>query len=161
MTEADCARRLRRGALSSAPSDHPDEPPAAARPLDKRVDYALFLPLLVPVLVPSMMSPYSVVGERERGTLEPVLTTPVSRAELLVGKAAAVFMPAVALGYLMFGVFVAVTQLAGGRRRAAHSAAAGRAGLHPAAVRVGGLGRPGDLGQGQRHPRRPAAGHPG
>ena len=139
MTEADCARRLRRGALSSAPSDHPDEPPAAARPLDKRVDYALFLPLLVPVLVPSMMS----------------------RAELLVGKAAAVFMPAVALGYLMFGVFVAVTQLAGGRRRAAHSAAAGRAGLHPAAVRVGGLGRPGDLGQGQRHPRRPAAGHPG
>ena len=56
-----------------------------------------------------------------------MLTTPVSRAELLVGKAAAVFMPAVALGYLMFGVFVAVTQLAGGRRRAAHSAAAGRA----------------------------------
>jgi hypothetical protein len=77
-----------------------------------RVDYALFLPLLVPVFVPSIMSAYSVVGEREQGTLEPVLTTPVSRAELLIGKAAAIFMPAAALGYLIFGVFVAITQLA-------------------------------------------------
>ena len=41
-----------------------------------------------------------------------MLTTPVGRAELLIGKAAAIFMPAIALGYLMFGVFVAITQLA-------------------------------------------------
>jgi ABC-2 type transport system permease protein len=80
--------------------------------LDKRVDYALFLPLLVPVLVPAIMSAYSVVGEREQGTLEPVLTTPVRRAELLIGKAAAIFIPAAGLGYLIFGVFVAITQLA-------------------------------------------------
>lgn len=85
---------------------------ALSTTLDKRVDYALFLPLMVPVLVPAVMSAYSVVGEREQGTLEPMLTTPVSRAELLVGKAVAVFMPAVAIGYLMFGVFVAITQLA-------------------------------------------------
>ena len=78
----------------------------------KGIDRSLFLPLLVPVLVPSMMSAYAVVGEREQGTLEPVLTTPVSRAELLIGKAAAIFMPAVALGYLVFGVFVAITQFA-------------------------------------------------
>ena len=58
------------------------------------------------------MSAYSVVGEREQGTLEPVLTTPVGRAELVIGKAAAIFMPAVALGYLIFGVFLAITQLA-------------------------------------------------
>jgi ABC-type transport system involved in multi-copper enzyme maturation permease subunit len=80
--------------------------------VDKGIDRSLFLPLLVPVLVPSMMSAYAVVGEREQGTLEPVLTTPVGRAELLIGKAAAIFMPAVALGYLVFGVFVAITQLA-------------------------------------------------
>lgn len=41
-----------------------------------------------------------------------MLTTPAGRAELLIGKAAAVFVPAVALGYLIFGVFVAITQLA-------------------------------------------------
>ena len=80
--------------------------------LGKGIDRSLFLPLMVPVLVPAIMSAYSVVGEREQGTLEPVLTTPVSRAELLIGKAAAIFMPAVALGYLIFGVFVAITQLA-------------------------------------------------
>ena len=85
---------------------------ALSTTLGKRVDYALFLPLMVSVLVPAVMSAYSVVGEREQGTLEPVLTTPVSRAELLIGKAVAVFMPAAALGYLIFGVFVAITQLA-------------------------------------------------
>jgi ABC-type Na+ efflux pump permease subunit len=85
---------------------------ALSTTLDKRVDYALFMPLMVSVLVPAVMSAYSVVGEREQGTLEPVLTTPVSRTELLAGKAAAVFMPAAALGYLIFGIFVAITQLA-------------------------------------------------
>jgi ABC-type transport system involved in multi-copper enzyme maturation permease subunit len=85
---------------------------ALSTALDKRVDYALFLPLMVSVLVPAVMSAYSVVGEREQGTLEPVLTTPVSRAELLIGKATAVFLPSAALGYLIFGVFVAITQLA-------------------------------------------------
>jgi ABC-type transport system involved in multi-copper enzyme maturation permease subunit len=80
--------------------------------LNTRVDYALFLPLMVSVLVPAVLSAYSVVGEREQGTLEPVLTTPVRRAELLIGKAAAIFMPAVVLGYLIFGVFVTITQLA-------------------------------------------------
>jgi hypothetical protein len=80
--------------------------------LEKRVDYALFLPLMVSVLVPATVSAYSVVGEREQGTLEPLLTTPISRAELVIGKAVAIFMPALALGYLIFGVFVAITQLA-------------------------------------------------
>jgi hypothetical protein len=85
---------------------------ALSTALEKRVDYSLFLPLLVSVFVPAIMSAYSVVGEREQGTLEPVLTTPVTRAELLIGKATAIFMPAAALGYLIFGVFVAITQLA-------------------------------------------------
>ena len=80
--------------------------------LDKRVEASLFIPLLIPVLVPALLSAYAVVGERDQGTLEPVLTTPVGRAELLVGKAVAIFMPTVALAYLMFGVFVAITQLA-------------------------------------------------
>jgi hypothetical protein len=84
----------------------------AGTTLDRRVDYALFLPLMVSVLVPAVMSAYSVVGEREQGTLEPVLTTPVGRAELVAGKAAAIFIPAVVLGYLIFGIFVAITQFA-------------------------------------------------
>ncbi len=85
---------------------------AVSTVLQKRVDTTLFLPLLIPVFVPALLSAYSVVGEREQGTLEPVLTTPVSRVEFLLGKAAAIFLPAVGISYLMFGVFVAITQFA-------------------------------------------------
>jgi len=85
---------------------------AASTVLDKRVDYSLFFPLLIPVFVPALLSAYSVVGEREQGTLEPVLTTPVGRVEFLIGKAAAIFMPAIGVAYLMFGLFVAITQFA-------------------------------------------------
>ena len=80
--------------------------------LQKRVETGLFLPLLIPVFVPAILSAYAVVGEREQETLEPVLTTPVTRVEFLLGKAAAIFLPAVGVSYLMFGVFVAITQFA-------------------------------------------------
>jgi ABC-2 type transport system permease protein len=84
----------------------------ASTALDTRIDLSLFLPLLVPVVVPALLSAYAVVGEREQGTLEPVLTTPVGRAELVIGKAAAIFMPAAILAYLVFGAFIAITQFA-------------------------------------------------
>ena len=80
--------------------------------LQRRVETGLFLPLLIPVFVPSILSAYAVVGEREQGTLEPVLTTPISRVEFLLGKAAAIFVPAIGVAYLIFGVFVAITQFA-------------------------------------------------
>ncbi len=105
---SSCSRTLFPTSLASACRANS----SAAISSSAGIDRSLFLPLIVPVLVPSMMSAYSVVGECEQGTLEPVLTTPVSRAELLVGKAAAIFIPAAALGYLIFGVFVAITQFA-------------------------------------------------
>jgi ABC-type Na+ efflux pump permease subunit len=85
---------------------------ATSAVLDKRVDASLFLPLVIPVLVPAVMSAFSVVGEREQGTLEPVLTTPVSTVEFLVGKALAIFVPAVVIAYLLFGIFVTIVTFA-------------------------------------------------
>jgi ABC-type transport system involved in multi-copper enzyme maturation permease subunit len=85
---------------------------ASSAALNSKLEASLFEPLLIPVLVPAILSGYAVVGEREQGTLEPVLTTPVGRAELLIGKAAAIFMPAVAVSYLIFGIFLAITQFA-------------------------------------------------
>jgi ABC-type transport system involved in multi-copper enzyme maturation permease subunit len=79
--------------------------------LSKRVGYSLFLPLLVPLFVPATMSAYSVAGEREQSTLEPVLTTPITRVELLLGKAVAIFPPAVVVAYLTFGVFLAIVAI--------------------------------------------------
>jgi ABC-2 type transport system permease protein len=79
--------------------------------LSNRVNETLFFPLLIPVLVPGVMSAFAVVGEREQGTLEPVLTTPVGRIELLLGKAAAIFVPAVGMAYLVFGIFMAIVRI--------------------------------------------------
>ena len=64
---------------------------------------SLFL-LIVPLVVPPVIAAYSVVGEREQGTLEPVLTAPVQASELLLGKALAAFIPATAIAYGMYAV---------------------------------------------------------
>jgi ABC-type Na+ efflux pump permease subunit len=79
--------------------------------LDNRVHASLFLPLLVSVFVPAVMASWSVVGEKDQGTLEPVLTTPLRRNELVAGKALAIFAPALLIAYLVYGVFFAITQL--------------------------------------------------
>jgi ABC-type Na+ efflux pump permease subunit len=71
----------------------------------------LFL-FIVPVVVPPVIAAYSVVGERDQGTLEPVLTTPVQAAELLLGKATAVFVPSVAIAYGMYAVIAITIRLA-------------------------------------------------
>jgi ABC-2 type transport system permease protein len=54
---------------------------------------------------------YAVVGEREQGTLEPVLTTPVRREEIVVGKALAAIAPSTAMAYVLFTLFVVVVRL--------------------------------------------------
>ena len=62
------------------------------------------LMLIVPIVIPPVIAAYSVVGEREQGTLEPVLTAPVSGSELLLGKAAAAFVPSVLIAYALYFV---------------------------------------------------------
>jgi ABC-2 type transport system permease protein len=44
------------------------------------------LSVLVPFIVIGFISPYAFVGERKRGTLEPLLATPVSDQAILFGK---------------------------------------------------------------------------
>jgi ABC-type transport system involved in multi-copper enzyme maturation permease subunit len=70
--------------------------------------HELLYMLAIPALVPAMLAAYAVVGEREQGTLEPVLTTPLRREELILGKALAVVVPAVVLSYLIFAIFLAI-----------------------------------------------------
>jgi ABC-2 type transport system permease protein len=67
--------------------------------------------LAIPALVPATLAAFAVVGERQQGTLEPVLSTPIRREELLLSKALAVLVPSVAIAYLVFGVFVALVAL--------------------------------------------------
>ena len=83
----------------------------ASSKLDARVGLSLLYLLLIPAFVPSTLSAYSVVGEREQGTLEPILITPIRREEFLVGKALAVAAPTLTIAYTLFGIFLAATAL--------------------------------------------------
>jgi ABC-type Na+ efflux pump permease subunit len=83
----------------------------ASSKLDARVGLSLLYMLLIPAFVPSTLAAYSVVGEREQGTLEPVLITPIRREEFLVGKALAVAIPTLTISYVIFGIFLAVAKL--------------------------------------------------
>jgi ABC-type transport system involved in multi-copper enzyme maturation permease subunit len=76
-----------------------------------RQEHSLLYMLAIPVLVPAALAAYSVVGERLQGTLEPLLSTPVRREELLLGKALAAFVPSVLVAYGVFAVFIAVVEL--------------------------------------------------
>ncbi|PYI69730.1 hypothetical protein CVV68_01065 [Arthrobacter livingstonensis] len=71
-----------------------------------RSEHVLLYMLGIPALVPSFIAAYSVVGERQQGTLEPVLTTPILREELLLAKALAALIPSVAIAYIVFGLFL-------------------------------------------------------
>jgi ABC-type transport system involved in multi-copper enzyme maturation permease subunit len=79
--------------------------------LNTRIGLSMLYMLVIPAIVPSTLAAYSVVGEREQGTLEPVLTTPIHREEFLIGKALAAFVPALVIAYLVFGIFLAVAAL--------------------------------------------------
>jgi ABC-2 type transport system permease protein len=79
--------------------------------LDTRIGLSLLYLLIVPTIIPSALAAYSVVGEREQGTLEPVLITPIRREELLIGKALAAFLPALVVAYAVFGIFLAAAAL--------------------------------------------------
>lgn len=73
---------------------------------------SVFLILLIsPAILPAVVAAYSVVGERDQGTLEPLLTTPVRREELLLGKAIAMIVPSVILAYLVFALVEGSAQL--------------------------------------------------
>jgi ABC-type Na+ efflux pump permease subunit len=65
----------------------------------------------IPALVPSIVAGYAVVGERQQGTLEPVLTTPIRREEVLLAKALAVLVPSLAVAYVVYAFFLICTKL--------------------------------------------------
>jgi ABC-type Na+ efflux pump permease subunit len=72
----------------------------------------LLFTLAMAALVPVTVGAFSITGEREQGTLEPVLGTPIQAKEFLLAKALAVFLPGVAECYLVFGIIDGLVWLA-------------------------------------------------
>lgn len=69
--------------------------------------------LLVPLVVATVIASDSFAGERERGTLESLLLTPTSDAELFVGKLAVAWLPATTVGLAGFVVYSALANVLG------------------------------------------------
>ena len=79
--------------------------------LSRRIGLSLLYMLVIPAFLPATLAAYSVVGEREQDTLEPVLITPIRREEFLIGKALAAFVPTLVIAYMDLGVFLAAAAL--------------------------------------------------
>jgi ABC-2 type transport system permease protein len=65
----------------------------------------MMLFMLVPVAIPVTIAAYSIVGEKTTRSLEPLLATPITTMELLVGKCLAAVIPAILATYGAFGIF--------------------------------------------------------
>lgn len=81
--------------------------------VDKVLADWFVLYLVMPVFVPILISSHAVAGEKEKRTLEPLLATPITPLELVIGKSLASLIPAVAVCLLAFvGLCVGVDVVA-------------------------------------------------
>jgi ABC-2 type transport system permease protein len=68
--------------------------------------------LIMPVFVPILISSFAIAGEKERRTLEPLLASPVTGLELLVGKSLASLVPAFAVCVVAFAMLCLTVNVA-------------------------------------------------
>lgn len=66
----------------------------------------LFYYLMLPLMLPLFVAVYSIIGEKQQRTLEPLLATPIEVWELLLGKTLSGVLPAVALTWASYIVTV-------------------------------------------------------
>jgi ABC-2 type transport system permease protein len=73
----------------------------------------LLLFMMMPLIIPVSIAAYSIVGEKTTRSLEPLLATPISTGELLLGKGLAAAVPAVLATWVGYGVFVLLAPVVG------------------------------------------------
>ncbi len=61
--------------------------------------------MLLPLAIPAAIASYSIVGEKTTRSLEPLLATPITTIELLLGKSLAAVIPAVIVTDIAFGIY--------------------------------------------------------
>jgi ABC-2 type transport system permease protein len=62
--------------------------------------------LLMPAYIPLSIATFSIIGEKQARSLEPVLAAPIRTSELLAGKAVAAVVPGILAGWATYVVFV-------------------------------------------------------
>jgi len=94
--------------IANAPAFAGMDPRAAAQILliQQFMFYFLMMPLIIPVYVAS----YSIIGEKQQHTLEPLLATPITVTDLLLGKALSAFIPAIGVTWLAYLVYAVIAR---------------------------------------------------
>jgi len=89
--------------IASAPAFAGMDPVAAMQVLI--IQQFMFYFLMMPLILPVYVAAYSIIGEKQQRTLEPLLATPISVSELLMGKAVSALIPAVGLTWLAYAIY--------------------------------------------------------
>ncbi len=69
------------------------------------VHHCISLFLVMPLFIPVLIAAQSVAGEKERRTIEPLLASPLSAAEIVLGKSLAAVVPALGITWVAFALF--------------------------------------------------------
>jgi ABC-2 type transport system permease protein len=70
------------------------------------VDQILVLYMLAPLFIPLTIASYSIIGEKQLRTLEPLLATPIRTWELLAAKSVAAIIPGMLVGWVSYAAFL-------------------------------------------------------
>ncbi|NYB27974.1 MAG: ABC transporter permease subunit [Methanobacteriaceae archaeon] len=73
-----------------------------------------FFYIILAYILPNSLAAYSILGEKIEHSLEPLLATPLTDGELLLGKMIASFLPCVAMIYLGSVIFMALSDVTTG-----------------------------------------------
>lgn len=84
------------------------DPDRALGGVNLAVGQAMFCFFLSPVIIPATMSAFAVIGERDQGTLEPLLTLPLSDAQFLAGKLLAIVGPTIAASFAIYAAYMSI-----------------------------------------------------
>lgn len=67
--------------------------------------------MMLPAFLPTIISSYSIVGEKKNRTLEPLLAAPVAVEDIMAGKAIAALLPALAATWISAAIFAVMVYL--------------------------------------------------
>lgn len=84
----------------------PDVPVSAVEAV---LDSFSFFFIVIAAIIPTAISSYSIVGEKVENSLEPLLATPATDEEILLGKSLASSLPALLAVYIGATVFMILT----------------------------------------------------
>lgn len=88
------------------------KPEVSADMLKGLLDSFSFFFIVVATLIPTAISSYSIVGEKIEKSLEPLLATPATDDEILLGKNVASFIPAMLAVYVGAAIFMTLSDIA-------------------------------------------------